>query len=303
MASVPAQMKRAIGVAAVGAVLLVVAGCGSSGPASTDILFVSTRDGDYALYGMSADGGGARRLTEEAGDPSSPSGLYFQVEPDWSPDGTRIAFASKRDGHSHVFVMLADGSGTKRLTSTDGEDGQPTWSPDGRHIAFSRSDDIYVIAADGTGARRLGSDSAEERDPAWSPDGRWIAYVRRTPGTTSRDVWLVRPDGSGRRRLTTLNAASFSPAWSPDGGRIVFSTDAEGGAYDLYVIRRNGEGLRRLTSSEADAFEPAWSPDGTRIAFSRDGSIFTIGPAGGSEDQLTDGGNDSEPAWRPPTLE
>ncbi len=78
---------------------LLVAGCGGSGkrarPAS---LFVSVKDGDYAIFGANADGRHARRLTKEKGDPSSPTGLFFQVQPAWSPDAKKIAFASGRSG-------------------------------------------------------------------------------------------------------------------------------------------------------------------------------------------------------------
>ena len=94
--------------------------------------------------------------------------------------------------------MDADGTNTRRLTSTSEDDGHPTWSPDGRRIAFERGvpGDIFVMNADGSGARRLGSDTCDETQPAWSPDGRWIAYSRRAPGTTLRELWLVRPDGT-----------------------------------------------------------------------------------------------------------
>ena len=295
--------------AGLAAAAVLAAGCGSSARPRPDIAFVSTRGDDYAIYGMNADGGREQRLSRgEEGDASSPEGLFFQVEPAWSPDGRTIAFSSKRDGRFHIFVMQADGSGTQRLTSTEGDDEHPTWSPDGR-IAFSRgrSGDIYVMSADGTGARRVGSDPADERDPAWSPDGRWIAYARRTPGTTVREIWLIRPDGSERRALTKLGAATYSPAWSPDGRTIAFSSDARAGIFAVYTIRADGKGLRRVTSPAEDDFEPAdgdfepaWSPDGTMIAFTREGTIVAR-DAGGREVELSKGENDVSPAWRPPT--
>ena len=77
--------------------------------------FVSTRDGDYAIFQMNANGGAEHRVTDEAGNTEV---LFFQVEPAWSPDGTKIAFSSRRNENFDIYVMNADGTGTKRLTST-----------------------------------------------------------------------------------------------------------------------------------------------------------------------------------------
>ena len=69
---------------------------GPKGPPA--LVFVSVKDGDYAIFGADADGKHASRLTKEKGDPSTPAGLFFQVQPAWSPDGQKIAFSSGRDG-------------------------------------------------------------------------------------------------------------------------------------------------------------------------------------------------------------
>ena len=292
---------------AAGATLLLV-GCHASGePKSSgrsgkpaDLLFVSSRQGAYAIYVMAANGSGQRTLTRgSVGEGSSPQLLFFQVDPAWSPNGRSIAFRSTRDGSSHIFVMKADGSGTRRLTSTKADDADPSWSPDGKRIAFARGAfaDIYVIGTNGSGLRRLTDDPAWETDPSWSPDGHWIAYVHREPGQPIREIWLIRPDGSGRHQLTRLSASSYSPAWSPDGKRLAFSSNVVGTTWDIYTIGVDGHGLRRVTRSAGDDFGPAWSPDGKTIAFSRGGSIITVDS---KEKTLTKAsGNDSSPAWRP----
>jgi Tol biopolymer transport system component len=278
------------------------AGCGGAGEPGQDMAFVSTRDGDYAIFGMDADGGAQGRLSDEhPADDLSPQSIAFQLEPSWSPDGTQIVFMSAREGTSDLYVMNADGTGTRRLTSTRDDDSHPSWSPDGRRIAFQRGQgSIYLMSPDGSDLRRVTDELAVESDPTWSPDGRWLAYERRAPGTDVREIWLTRPDGSGRRRLTRLNAVSNAPTWSPDGETIAFSSDQGGRRFEIYSIGMDGRNLRQLTHSiEDDSFEPAWSPDGGTLAFSRGGAILTI-DRDGNQVELTDPeNNDSSPAWNP----
>jgi Tol biopolymer transport system component len=90
--------------------------------------------------------------------------------PDWSPDGTRIAFVSIRDGDREIYVMAPNGSNLVQLTNNDNGEADPTWSPDGSRIAFASDQDgdyeIYVMAADGTGlVRQLTHNTADDRAP------------------------------------------------------------------------------------------------------------------------------------------
>jgi TolB protein len=277
-----------------------LAGCGGSDAA--DMAFVSSRDGVYAIYVMSKDGGGERRLTkDEATGPDTPAGLFFEVEPAWSPDGEQVAFASRRGGDFDLYVTGADGKGTRQLTDAKGEETHPSWSPDGTRIVFQRGSPahLWIVDADGGGTPTQVTKSPDaEVDPSWSPDGRWIAYQLRRPGTPLSEIWLVRPDGTGKHRLTDIER-SAQPAWSPDSRRVAFATTAGSRKdYDIYTVNANGIGLRRITSSPLDEFEPAFSPDGASIAFDRDGAIVVTKPGGVRE--LTDAeNNDGSPDWRP----
>jgi TolB protein len=279
-------------------VLLVLAACGSSSRSTPDLVFVSTRDGDYALFGVAADGGHERRLTKEKGDPATPRGLFFQTEPAWSPDGKRIAFASRRDGPSHIFVMRPNGTGLRRLTSSARDDEHPTWSPDGTRIAFGREGALFVVPTEGGPARRLGRGLGEAADPALSPDGKLVAYDYRRPGFSIREIWVMSASGANPRPLTRLGAVSARPSWSSDGRRLAFDSNARGGYYQIYSIGVEGKGLHRETRAAFDTVEPAWSPNGKEIAFSRDGAIWQVDRAG-DEKRLTSAENDSSPAWRP----
>jgi TolB protein len=286
------------------ALALLAAACGSdatAGPES-EIAFVTSRDGDYAIYGMRADGSGEGRLGSEPDSDDvrrTPAQAFFEVEPTWSPDGTKIVFASRRDGRSHIYVMSADGSRTRRLTSGKHDDSAPAWSPDGRSIGFSRDNTLYVMTPTGRQLRRVTRTvGGEEREPAWSPDGKWIAFVGRAPGFTTREIRRVRPDGSGLQQVTHLDASSYGPDWSADGKRIVFSSNVNDGRYQIYEIGASGKGLRRLTFQPGEYFDPSWSPDGKTLLFERDGVVYTL-VRGATETALTDGPNDGSPAWRP----
>jgi TolB protein len=294
-------MRLLVGACLVVCLGAVVAGCDGSSKGRDDLVFVSTKDGTYELYGMNADGSHQHRLTPDRGNSSTNSGLYYQIEPAWSPDGRTIAFASERDGPSHIFVVDASGKHTRRLTNGKSPDSHPTWSPDGKQIAFARGTQgvIEVMNADGTGVHQVTASGGDQEDPAWSPDGRWIVFDVQPPEATSHELWLVHPDGSDPHLLTPAPVNALSPAWSPDSKRIVFSSDRDSSILGLYTIDVSGRNLQVYARPEKDAVDPAWSPDGTLVAFSTDGAITTA-TAGGILRQLTNPkDNDSAPAWHP----
>ncbi len=284
--------------AALAGAAALVAGCGSSAPKSPpDLLFVSSRDGSYAIYGARADGSGVRRLTPGKGDASSPETLFFQTDPAWSPDGSQIVFASRREGTQHLFVMKADGSGARRLTSSAMDDSQPDWSPDGRTIVFDREGALFAVPAAGGHVHRVGHGFGSAEDPAWSSDGKLIAYDYRRPGYSIREIWLMRADGTHQQELTHIKAVSAEPAWSPDGKRIAYRSNVHPPNLELYSIGVDGNGIRQETSVPVDTIDPAYAPGGA-LSFSRDGSIWTRN-ANGKALRLTPSGNDASPAWRP----
>ena len=123
------------------------------------IVFSSTRDGNYEIYVMDADGESQIRLTHHP---------LKDLQPVWSPDGTKIAFVSNRNGGNiQIYIMGSDGKNPTRLT--DGVwDRDPAWSPDGRKIAFAGypeelNREIYVIDADGKNPTRLTNNVGGDR--------------------------------------------------------------------------------------------------------------------------------------------
>lgn len=174
-------------------------------PDGRQIAFISNRTGENDLYVMRSNGSAITRLTEhgEAADPAwsplradgSAQLLYRHAggltiieangtneqqivnDPDamqtaWSPDGTRIAFASTRNGNAEIYVINRDGSALTPLTSEASADTSPTWSSDGTWIVF-QSDrtgtgtDLYIVPSLGGEAVRLTDDPAQDGAPNW----------------------------------------------------------------------------------------------------------------------------------------
>ncbi len=229
-------------------------------PDGTQIAFQSTRDGNWEIYVMDADGNNLRRLTNY--DDSD-------VSPSWSPDGTQITFSSHRDGNWNIYVMDADGSNLRRLTRGV----YPSWSPDGTQIAFQSNRDgnwnIYVVYIDGSNPRQLTSHSSWS--PSWSPDGTQIAFYATYQ--EDAEIYVMDTDGKNLRQLTQLFSTDAFPSWSPDGTQIAFQSTRDGDE-DIYVMDADGSNPRRLTSYNGADRSPSWSPDGTQIAFesNRDGN-------------------------------
>jgi Tol biopolymer transport system component len=151
------------------------------------------------IFTIESNGSGLQRLTDTPGEDSDPA---------WSPDGRRIALSTDRDGNFELYVMNADGSDQRRLTTTpDAAEYGPAWSPDGTRLAFWRRaddaerDSIAVMNADGTGGRTLSGPRESVVGPAWSPDGEEVAYLKEVDTLKAEEIWVMRADGSGKRKL------------------------------------------------------------------------------------------------------
>jgi prepilin-type N-terminal cleavage/methylation domain-containing protein len=269
----------------------------------TRILFWSNRaliSND--IYVMNTDGTGLTNLTDDI-----QTGPY-PVE--WSPDGSRIAFTSDRDGNREVYVMNADGTALTNLTNNPGDDYSPTWSPDGSRIAFYSERDgnseVYVMNADGTALTNLSNHPGFDEFPAWSPDGSRIAFTSDRDGANS-EVYVINADGTALTNLTNDPQTEYFPLWSPDGSRIAFTGDRNGYS-DVFVMNADGTGQTNLTNSPGYEQQLAWSPDGSRIACHCDRSlvgfagleIYVVNADGTGETRLTNSpGYDFYPDWLP----
>jgi len=244
---------------------------------------VTNRDGPSAIYVMNADGSQPVNLISMPGE---------FLKPDWSPDGSRIAFTSNRDGRNEIYVMNANGGFPTRLTNHPAGSGYATWSPDGTRLAFESSRDgnpeIYAMNADGSTVIRLTDNSAYDGSAAWSPDGEHIAFSSDRDGVA--EIYVMNADGSQPFRLTNTTKNQYWPSWSPDGTRIAFGSYRDGN-WEIYVTNADGSQPTRLTRTTTRDMVPTWSPDGTRIYFAsdRDGTlqIYAMKPDGSEQIRIT----------------
>ena len=211
------------------------------------------------IYVMDTDGGNRENLTNH---PAT------DVDPDWSPDKTKIAFSSNRNGGARqIYVMDADGKNPIRLTDGQRNAQGPDWSPDGGRIAFwvdDWDDHIDVMDADGKNRVMLVNDAAQ---PSWSPDGREIAFSSTRDGKGAwSDIYVIGADGQGLRTLTDEFWSGFSPAFSPDGKRIAF-VSMDGSFYHIFLVGADGKNRVRLTNKSEHHGDPAWSVSGRRMAY------------------------------------
>src|SRR5436190_1080566 len=217
------------------------------------IAFHSTRDGDFQIYVMNPDGSGGARVTNDTGG---------SVDPIWSPDGKRIAYANFHSGRSEVFVINVVGTGETQLTTDGGFPGAS--SPDGTRIAFANSsdgdDEIFLMNPDGSGVTRLTDNTFRDFPTAWSPNGAQILFQSDRDG--DEELYVMNTDGTGVTRLTNSPGRDEGDraGWSPDGTRIVFSSDRDAGLLHVFVMNADGSGVTQLTFNDGvfDAV-PVWT--------------------------------------------
>ena len=165
----------------------------------SELLLAGTRNGSLKLYWV--DRANLSALRRAASDTT------LATDPAISPDGSRVAFVSTRDGNPEIYVMDADGTSLTRVTNDPQPDGRPVFTPDGAGLVFQSQRavagkqflEIYTAALDGTGLKALTTDSMNQT-PTVSPDGGTIAYA--STRNKNADIWLMSRDGGNQRNFT-----------------------------------------------------------------------------------------------------
>ena len=194
-----------------------------------NIGFISEREDDTEIFEMRPDGSGATQLTHNT--------AVTDLSPDWSPEGSKIAFVRTEPGGDQIYAVNIDGSDLTQLTrDSDYTNSSPEWSPDGSKILFSRQfgtsvaakTDVHVMNANGSDVENLTNQpEVNDGDATWSPDGRQIAFVRGDCSEFSPDVqnpcdiWRMRADGSSPTQITRNTDDNYSPDWLPFGAGVI----------------------------------------------------------------------------------
>ncbi len=197
------------------------------------------------------------------------SSPWDDLTPALSPDGSRLAFASRRNGYWNLYLLDLRSGSLTQLTDSPAYDASPSWSPDGHWLAFENNEDgnleIFILSVDHPDQppMRITDDPAADFSPAWSPQGREIAFISDRSGQD--EVWIDYLDRTQDRFVKVSNDAASThahPAWSRDGTQLAWSASSDGlpGIY-VWDSRQPQNTPRRIGSGDW----PVWSPQGDAI--------------------------------------
>ncbi len=268
---------------------------GESGITMTRVVFSRSSGDGSDLYAVDYDGEGLLRLT---------ANRVLNLCPDWSPDGSEIAFTSYRDHQQGLFILDTANGKVRQVVSTGGLNFGADWHPEGKEllVSLSRSGnpEIYRISPTGEIIKRLTVSKAIEISPSWSPGGRDLVFTSDRTGTPQ--LYIIDSDGTGRRRLTFEGRYNDSAVWSPGGDKIAYAT-READTTQIVVMKSTGEDRRIVTDARwRNCEDPSWAPDGRHLVFASDRSgvfkLYVYDDEEGSFRQLTFGDDpDISPAW------
>ncbi len=185
------------------------------------VVFSSNRvDDNYDIYVLDPETGLSTRLTDDPGN---------DIDPDWSPDGEMIVFASDRDGDYELYLMGADGSEVTQLTNNDADDVQPRFQPSGDYIVYV-SDvngqwDVFATTPDGM-VRQLTNDVADERGPGFGEAQPGVQPTGPTAPLATATTAVAVPDG-------VVNSVRLNVRQNPGEGATILTSIPQGTPVDV----------------------------------------------------------------------
>jgi len=288
------------------------------GVAATRIVFSRRmEDGSQDLWVIDADGENLRRLTSHRG---GEFGVPISLTPDWSPDGSRVAYTSYKDEGMPRIYELDLLSGRERAVPTPraGDYMSPAYHPDGKFLYFAinggGSSGIYRYnIVDECCFGSLTQGRSEDISPSFSPKGQTLAFNSNRLGTGAPQIYIMSSDGSGRPEIVSPYVYSTpgyytSPDWSPVGNRIAYHGRVERrGVHHILVAELDERNRVRQTSQITRTGvneDPSWAPDGRHLVYVGERSygygLFVTDLITGVTRTLVSGIRPNPPSWSPP---
>jgi len=196
-------------------------------------------DPEMDIYAVAESSGALTRLTTARG---------YDAEAGYSPDGQWIVFSSMRDAYNRTLSAAEQ----KQLETDPSYFGE-----------------IYIMKADGTGQRRLTTAAGYDGGPFFTTKGDRIVWRRFDEQGLIADIWTMKPDGSDKRQITDFKAMSWAPYEHPSGEYFLFASNKLGFEnFEVFVVDTAGAKQPvRITYSDGFDGLPVPSPDGRQVAF------------------------------------
>lgn len=197
-------------------------------------------DEHFDIFESNLEGKNQKRLTKELG---------YDAEGSYSPDGQYIAFASNRIAYDHKLTAEED----KKFKQ------DPSYFME-----------IYIMKADGSYVKRLTTSSGYDGGPFFSADGKKITWRRFSESGASAEIFTMDVDGKNQKQITRLNSMSWAPFFHPSGDYIIFNTTVGGYSnFELFIVDSEGlKEPKRVTFAEGFDGLATFSPDAKKITWS-----------------------------------
>ena len=218
-------------------------------PSGDSLVFHSNALGTYDIWGVDISGSPPYTPFQIAVDQS-----HIEWFPEWSHDGSKIAFSSDWDaGAAEVYYVSPSGGAWTRVTNDAYLNEYPTWSPDDLYIAYasvraSQNQSVFKIRLSDGAITQVSFEGNQEEHPSWAPvriganSFEYVAYVQNTSELSPQrwNVSFVPSNGAGGAVLVTSATDGLFqtfPCWSPNGKRIAYTHWTAGGSTFIYSQR------------------------------------------------------------------